>query len=107
MADHLVSMKSAVPSQDELDEVEKPEFPWGLSLNLDDAVMNRLGMKTLPSVGQTMNIKAVAKVTSVSEHDNEDSGVRRTVSLQITDMEVPTKTTEDEKATALFGKGDD
>ncbi len=106
MADHLVSMKSATP--DDPGEADlKEEFPWGLSLNLEEEVLERLGMKTLPVVGQVVNVIAVAKVVSISERDTEGAGVSRSVSLQITDMEVPTKTSEAEKATALFGKGED
>jgi len=64
-----------------------PEYPWGLSLTLNEETLAKLGMEKLPRVGEELYVWAVAKVTSVAmrsdQHDDED----RSVSLQITHMQ--------------------
>lgn len=71
---------------------ESPEFPFGLSVHLDDDSLEKLKVKELPEVGGEFDMFATVKVTSVSEHET-DEGARRSVSLQITEM-------------ALFHKGE-
>lgn len=64
---------------------EAPEFPWGLSVNLDEDSLEKLKVEKLPEVGDEFEMIATVKATAVSENEDED-GTRRSVSLQITDM---------------------
>lgn len=66
-------------------EGEGPKYPYGLCLDLNDDVLEKLGITSLPPVGTVMHITAMAKVTRVSEHENEKES-ERCVGLQITDM---------------------
>lgn len=102
MADHsLINMKmSAAERKDDDSEIDDPEFPWGLSLHLDDATLTKLGMD-LPEVGTLVDIHAVGKVTSVNESADE-SGERRSTSIQITDLEIDSGSTEADKAKKMF-----
>jgi hypothetical protein len=66
---------------------DRPLYPYGLALHLDDDVMSRLGMATLPQVGKQVLVYALADVVSVSEHESTgDDGKQQSVSLQITDL---------------------
>lgn len=70
--------------------VEQPRYPYGLCIHLDDDVMQRLGMKSLPEVGKPIMVHAMADVTSVSENEySEPDGKtekRQSVTIQITDL---------------------
>lgn len=67
---------------------DEPEYPYGLRISLDNAVLDKLGMKTLPAVGAVVEITARAVVQSVSTYERQDGEPSRDVSLQITDMDV-------------------
>src|SRR5262245_6614792 len=85
--------------------VDAPQYPYGLSLHLDDECMAKLGMSTLPQVGKQVMVYALANVTSVSENDSESGGKRQSVSLQITDLcleKPPAK--ESDAGKALYGE---
>ena len=66
---------------------EAPEFPFGLSVHLDEDSLEKLKVKELPEAGTEFLMNTTVKVTSVSEHEDED-GTRRSVGLQITEMEL-------------------
>lgn len=66
-------------------EVERPKYPYGTSLYLDEVAMKKLGMKEMPSVGTEIPVIAIAKVTGTSEREYED-GKRQSLDLQITSM---------------------
>lgn len=60
-----------------------PDYPWGLSINLDQDSMRKLGMTEMPKLGEIMHLEAVAKITSLSENSSEGSDDSRNVTLQI------------------------
>lgn len=64
-----------------------PDYPYGLSVSLEKESLDKLGMKTLPDVGDTFTMTAKVKVTSVNQSASED-GDHRSASLQITDMKL-------------------
>jgi hypothetical protein len=63
------------------------DYPWGLCLNLDSEVMNKLGIKELPEVGGKMTLSAIVEVVSVGASASKESENRH-MSLQVTDMEL-------------------
>jgi hypothetical protein len=65
---------------------EGPQYPWGLSLSLDNESLDKLGVENLPKVGATMRLEARVSVSSVSSNEGMDKTVRRSVSLQVTAM---------------------
>lgn len=77
-------------------DYDLPRFPYGLSISLDDEVLEKLGIKDLPKVGAVMLLQAQVTVTSVSSRATQDSkekgepteSTSSDVSLQITDMEL-------------------
>ena len=73
------------------DKPSVPTYPYGLCLALTEEEMAKLGLDgDLPSVGEMIHLCAMAKVTSVSESEREDTGGNKTkccrVELQITHL---------------------
>jgi len=103
--DDKEASKETVESQ----EMEKPKYPYGTCLYLNDESLEKLGIDSNPAVGTEMHIIAVAKVTGVSEREYE-GGKHKTLDLQITDMaiaqgeESKPKQTMAEAATSLYPK---
>lgn len=64
-----------------------PEYPYGLTICLDDEAIKKLGIKELPDVGQPMMLEAKVLVCSKSQYENQ-GGADTSLSLQITDMEL-------------------
>lgn len=64
---------------------EKPKYPYGLSINLCDEVLEALGIKNIPGVGQLLKMECVVEVCSVSQYENKE-GSDVSLSLQITEM---------------------
>lgn len=64
---------------------EANPYPWGLKLDLDGDVLDKLGLDC--KVGDEIHIIAIAKCTSCSENATEDRQ-SRSIGLQITDMAV-------------------
>lgn len=76
----------------EAPKMEKPRFPFGLSLRLDEETLKKLEISDLPAVESKVSINAVAFVQSagVNEHVDEDGNKkeRKHLELQITAMEL-------------------
>lgn len=70
---------------------EAPQYPYGLTICLDDDILQKLGIDTanLPAVGAVFYIEAKAEVCSTSQYQNQDGADTR-LSLQITDMSLST-----------------
>ena len=90
------SKEMAVPSE------IKQEYPWGLNIGLENDVLDKLGMDTLPKVGDIVKIEAIAKVESVSMSENSDKTKNRRVQIQITDMCIESEEIDVKKS--LYGE---
>lgn len=64
-----------------------PKYPYGLSINLDDETLAKLGITTLPAVGAVMQLTASVEVTSTSQYERQDEK-EININLQITAMEL-------------------
>lgn len=63
------------------------EYPWGLSLCLNEDSLEKLGVTDLPKPGTEVTIMAKARVTGVRMSADEGDNIdRQGVDLQITDM---------------------
>lgn len=90
---------------------DRPIYPWGLQVRLDEDALAKLGITTLPKVDGEMMLLAKVKVVSVSSNEHSSDGAKgkhkhRSVELQICEMglgDVPA----DKKDTAaeLYGEG--
>lgn len=88
------------PSDEDL-----PRYPYGLSLQLDDDTLEKLGITDLPKVGTSMLAQITVLVTGTSQRATQltkDGETTDTcLSLQITDMDIaaPVKSA----ASVLYG----
>lgn len=76
-----------------------PAYPYGLCISLSEEELKKLGLDgELPAVGEMIHLCAMAKVTSVSENESEDSSGAKTkhcrVELQITHLATENEDTE-------------
>ena len=68
------------------EKYDRPAYPCGLCVSLDDDALSKLGIKVLPKVGSVLMLEAKVEVSSVSSYDSQGGGKSRSVSLQITDL---------------------
>jgi hypothetical protein len=84
-------------------KIAEPSYPYGLSIDLDDGSMEKLGITALPKVGTEMMITAKVVVKSVSSNQYEGSDAESRMCLQITDMEIGGENKKQDKAESLYG----
>jgi len=107
----LVDMKMDAEEAKEQSSTEvaadKPLYPYGLEIRLDDGSLAKLGMTTLPKVGTKVQIVALCEVTSTSQRSDQEGETESSVSLQITAMNVggaQESQTSAGTANALYGE---
>ena len=71
-----------------------------MTLNKEELI--KLGFKALPKVGDKFRVDAEAIVESVSANESS-TGDYKSVSLQITDLEMDGDEKEDDKAEKIYG----
>lgn len=94
----MVNLKTAPrPAKDATlccPQPEEPAYPYGLALSLDDETLRKLGFAALPEAGSEVVFTARATVTGASQYEEVEAGkasaprISRSVSLQITDMDL-------------------
>jgi hypothetical protein len=90
----MISMKRSAADKraDKLEhspmEATAPDYPWGLCLHMDGDEMDKLGIKTMPKVGDEMILVCKCKVTRcmMSSSEYTDGDETRSIDLQITDI---------------------
>lgn len=80
-----------------------PEYPYGLCIELDNTSMSKLGIDKLPDVGSSLMVLARVEVCRASESKSLDGKSYRSISLQITEMEVSKDSKNSDKAKELYG----
>lgn len=64
-----------------------PEYPYGLTLRLENDALDKLDLDDLPPVGKSVQLVCVCEVTSVSQSSTStrgaDKDTRRSLELQI------------------------
>lgn len=86
LVDMTMSDKEAKEESEYISEPQK--YPYGLSINLDDETLAKLGITTLPTVGSAMTLTARAEVCSTSQYADRKGEAETSMSLQITAMEL-------------------
>lgn len=76
-------------------EYQPPPYPWGLCIRLEKDEIDKLKLKTLPNVGDEVHITAVGRITGVSSAMRDQSDEDKTVSIQITMMELDNEGPDD------------
>lgn len=90
----LVSMKLSKKQSKREFEIEPesgPRFPHGLSLNLNDESLTKLGIDKLPAVGKKLKVVGIGVVTSVSQHEGRNRK-NRDITIQLQNLSVDAAT---------------
>lgn len=73
-----------------------PKYSYGLSLRFDDETLEKLNLDTSDvEVGDMLDLRAMAEVTSVSKHDSGD-GEKCCVELTLTHVGLENESTEED-----------
>lgn len=72
---------------------EKPQYPFGLRICLTEQELSKLGIDEDPDVGDYIDIRAFASVTSVSRTDGPNGPCRR-IELQIEKLALESESDE-------------
>jgi hypothetical protein len=67
------------------DPADAPEYPYGLTIQLCDDDLAKLGITDIPEVGVVMELTAAVVVCNTSQYENQE-GQDKSITLQITDM---------------------
>lgn len=86
----MVSLKVDKAEREKMMEAAKPfaesvEYPWSTCITLNKEVLEKLGIKKLPEVGETMELYAEVEVKRVLA-SNDEYGSNRSMDLQLTDI---------------------
>lgn len=89
----MISMKiTAAEAKQEAKEYAgdastQPEYPYGLTLSIDDDTMKKLGQAAPPAIGSVVMVQARAIVCNTSQYATQ-SETESSYCLQITDMDL-------------------
>jgi hypothetical protein len=72
--------------QERMEGTDGPDYPYGLSVHLDEGSLLKLQVKDLPKAGEEVRIEGTAKVRSVRQEDVDGGQQERSVELQITHL---------------------
>lgn len=104
----MVDMKLSAEAQKSYPEIavaDKPRYPYGLCISLDKDALDKLGIKDLPDIGQEFMLKAKVEVSGYSESESAGGHVYKSLSLQITEMDLgKKKSSSDDTAKKLYGE---
>ena len=72
---------------------EEPRYPWGLEIRLESDELEKLGLSpdTLPTVGQTIPLSAIARVTAIRLERMQGEDSEACLTLQIEQLELNTE----------------
>ena len=105
-----IKVKDMKLTKDESDESKPtamvdstPKYPYGLSLHLDEIVIEKLGLKKLPVSGITITGAFKATVESYSIREDKE-GKPRSMSLQITKLGISEGAEDTEDESESVGK---
>jgi hypothetical protein len=96
MAQSKEEIKETMPDAVAESDKAGPIYPYGLCLRLTEKEIGKLNLDTDAAVGDTIHIFALGRVTNTNESEGE-SGVRKSVELQITQMAVESEDAENEE----------
>lgn len=99
-----MKMSKAEAKAEVMPAMDAPEYPYGLCLRLDKEQLVKLGIKSFPGIGESVEIEAKATVKGVNISSGQ-GGDYASVELQITDLALDTDDADKTAKTAkmLFG----
>ena len=95
MIDMKLTPKEVKEEKAEAKQYDPPPYPWGLCIRLEKDELDKLKLAKLPNVGDEVHIVAVGRVTGVSSSMRDQADEDKTVSIQITMLELSDEGAED------------
>lgn len=101
--DEIVKERRSLLGQETMD---KPKYPYGTRITIEDPHIAKLGFLELPEVGKEMMLMAKVIVKSVADESVEDNHGGRRIELQLTDMMFKAEEEKEERTPdkVLFGE---
>ncbi len=86
----LTSMKlSGESPESTAPKPDRPAYPWGLELRLDEEALSKLKVTDLPDIDSKVGVVAKAMVVGVSSNKMAgDEKAHRSLTLQITELAI-------------------
>lgn len=104
----MIDMKRTAAEKDEATAMPfpsgGPDYPYGLCISFDSETVEKLALDDDVQVGDMIHLHCMAKVTSVSVSDNEQSGPCCRYELQITHIAAEDEDGENDKEEAAEDK---
>ncbi len=66
---------------------DEPRYPWGLEIRLEGDELDKLGIASMPGIGETVKINAIARITAVRLEQLQEGKTERCLTMQIEQME--------------------
>lgn len=88
---NMKKSKEEIGEQDTAVSSNSEEYPYGLSIGLEDDQLAKLGFSEPIEVGTVLTLKAMVTVTRCSVSQEQGRDKESYCSLQITDMELATE----------------
>ena len=86
---HMARTKKERKEANKIKDPGGETYPWGLRVRLGHEEMSKLGMDSMPKVGDKVHLQSHAHVVSASEHHHEgDEEPNRSVELELRHMAV-------------------
>ena len=80
-----------------------PKYPWGLTLNVDEMTIKKLGREF--KTGETVTFSARAKVVGQHSREEADGDTKNSVELQLVAIDFGENDDKQEKlASSMFGE---
>ena len=80
-----------------------PKYPWGLTLNLDEMTIKKLGREF--KTGEVVTFQAQAKVVGQHSREEADGDTKNSVELQLIAMDFGANEDKQEKlASSMYGE---
>lgn len=85
---------------------DKPKYPHGLKINLDEGMAKKLGLDESTKVGDKIMMLARVEVCSVYRENYEGDVGSVSIGLQITDMDLKKPKEETDVASKMYGSSE-
>lgn len=97
MTDMAMSKKEVAETMPAMEAPSEsgPEYPWGLRICLTNDELEKLGLDCDCEIGDIVDLRAFACVTSVSMDKSSDGSMRCRVELQIEKLAIEAEANED------------
>lgn len=82
---------------------DKPDYPHGLKIHLDEETVRKLGIPVAPDVGKKVQVMAIGEIVSVSKEEGRGDDHSFSMSIQLQDVDVQPQTIQERGAGVLYG----